>query len=39
MLGPEFLYVLVDGNLHRVAYRNITSVAVRDHKPTRLRPV
>jgi len=26
MVGPEFLYVVVGAEVHRVAFRNVTSV-------------
>lgn len=38
MIGDEFLFLLIAGNLHYVAFRNIASIEVRSRKSSRSRP-
>jgi hypothetical protein len=37
LVGPEYLYVVVGKDVHRVAFRNVTSVEDRARKPSRRR--
>jgi len=38
MIDDEYLFVLVNGHLHYVAFRNITSIELRTRKTPRSKP-